>query len=96
MTVGIRKRKKITEAQYLAMERASETKHEFLDGEVYAMTGASQRLNLMVGSTFVSLYNQLRGQPCRLYSSDMRVKDVLSNTMCVNPTANGSSQSTTP
>jgi len=74
MTVNIRKRKKITEAQYLKMERAAETKHEFLDGEVYAMTGASQRHNLVTGSTFASLYNQLRGRPCQVYPSDMRVK----------------------
>lgn len=74
MTVDVRKRKKITEAQYLAMERAAETKNEFLDGEIYAMTGASQRHNLVAGSTFASLYTQLRGRPCRVYPSDMRVK----------------------
>lgn len=74
MTVGVRKRKKITEAQYLKMERAAATKNEFSDGEIYAMTGASERHNLIAGSTFASLYNQLRGGPCRVYPSDMRVK----------------------
>jgi Uma2 family endonuclease len=74
MTVGVRKPKKITEAQYLAMERASETKHEFRDGEVYAMAGASERHNLVTTSTLASLHGQLRGRPCRVYPSDMRVK----------------------
>lgn len=55
MAVGVRKRKKITEAQYLAMERASQTRHEFLDGEIYAMTGASERRNLITMSTLASL-----------------------------------------
>ncbi|MCU0504002.1 MAG: Uma2 family endonuclease [Anaerolineae bacterium] len=74
MTVGVRKRKKITEAQYLKMERASETKNEFRGGEIYAMTGASERHNLIAISTLASLYGQLRGRPCRVYPSDMRVK----------------------
>ena len=74
MAVGVRKRKKITEAQYLAMERASQTKHEFLDGEICAMTGASERHNLITMSTLASLYGQLRGRPCRVYPGDMRVK----------------------
>jgi len=74
MAVDVRKRKRITEAQYLAMERASETKHEFLDGEVYAMTGASERHNLIDMSVSTSLFNQLRGKPCRVYPSNMRLK----------------------
>jgi Uma2 family endonuclease len=74
MTISVKKRKRITEAQYLAMERAAETKNEFLDGEIYAMAGASERHNLVATSTLASLYSQLRGRPCRVYPSDMRVK----------------------
>lgn len=64
----------MSEAEYLAFERASELKHEFLDSEVLAMTGASERHNLIAGSTFAALYTQLRGRPCKVYSADMRVK----------------------
>lgn len=64
----------MTEAEYLTFERASELKHEFLAGQVFAMTGASKAHNLISGSTYVTLYNQLRGRPCNLFPSDMRVK----------------------
>lgn len=64
----------MTREEYLAFERASEVKHEFVDGEVYAMAGASERHNLIFGGVFGSLLNQLRGRGCRVYPSDMRVK----------------------
>ncbi len=64
----------MTEAEYLAFERASEFKHEFLDGQIYAMTGASRAHNLICSYTLVTLGNQLRDRPCEIYPSDMRVK----------------------
>lgn len=63
-----------TESEYLAFEREQETKHEFWDGQIYAMSGASDEHNLITSSTHVALYLQLRGGPCKLYQSDMRVK----------------------
>lgn len=45
-----------TEAQYLAFERASQEKHEFIDGNVVAMSGATERHNRVVGNTFATLY----------------------------------------
>ncbi len=56
------------------MERLSEEKHEYFRGEVFAMTGASENHNIIVGSTFAALYTQLRKRPCQIYPSDMRVK----------------------
>ncbi|MBZ0292892.1 MAG: Uma2 family endonuclease [Anaerolineae bacterium] len=64
----------MTEIEYLEFERVSNSRHEFLAGEVFAMTGASETHNLINGSTYVSLYNQLRGRPCKIYPSDMRLK----------------------
>ena len=64
----------MTETEYLDFERHSEIKHEFLDGEVVAMTGASRAHNLIAGSTYVALYTQLRGRGCEIYQGDMRVK----------------------
>lgn len=55
------------------MERASEIKHALIDGEVIAMSGASRRHNLIVGSAYVAIYTQLRGRPCESYPSDMKV-----------------------
>jgi Uma2 family endonuclease len=65
---------RMTEAEYLAFERASETKHEYIDGHVYAMTGGSPAHNLITMYTAVSLANQLQGQPCAVYPSDMKIK----------------------
>lgn len=64
-----------TEAEYLALEQASrEIKHEYLDGHIYAMTGASDRHNAITGSTYYALYGQTRKRPCRVYSESMRVR----------------------
>lgn len=65
---------RMTEAEYLAFERASDIRHEYLDGHVYAMTGASRAHNLISTYTAASLINQLRGRPCEVYASDMRVR----------------------
>ena len=65
---------RITPEEYLKFERASEEKHEYYAGEVFAMTGASKNHNLIVGNTIATLHSQLRQKPCQLYPSDMRVK----------------------
>ena len=59
---------------YLAGEIASECKHEYLNGMVYAMAGASQRLNVLAGNVIPgALHARLRGHPCRPFGSDMLV-----------------------
>jgi len=60
--------------QYLAIERDAEQKHEYLNGEIFALAGASERHNLIVVNLVASLHVQLRGTPCKVYSSDMRIK----------------------
>ena len=65
---------KWTPEQYLAYERGSDVKHEYLDGQIYAMAGASETHNLIMFNTSGLLYIQLRKRPCKAYSSDMRVK----------------------
>lgn len=65
-----------TGKDYLAFERKSDEKHEFVDGVVYAMTGASERHNLVITNVVASLHGQVRQRPCRVYPSDMRVKIV--------------------
>jgi Uma2 family endonuclease len=59
---------------YLAFERASAEKHEYLDGDIYLMNGASANHNLIVGNIYASLHTQLRQRPCVVYPSDLRVK----------------------
>lgn len=68
------RRNVITPEEYLKLERASQEKHEYFAGEIFAMTGASQDHNLIVFNTSGLLHAQLRKSPCRAYTSDMRVK----------------------
>jgi Uma2 family endonuclease len=65
---------KLTEAQYLAIERAAEFRSEFVDGEMFAMAGASNAHALIQGNLFGELYAALRGTPCRPFGSDSRVR----------------------
>lgn len=64
----------MTPEEYLAFERESEVKHEYVAGEIIAMAGASRRHNLIQMDTGTTLNLQLRGRPCEVYPSDMRVK----------------------
>jgi Uma2 family endonuclease len=63
----------MTEAEYLTFDRSSAVKHEYIDGQLYAMTGASGHHNLITASTIAALIAQTRGGDCRVFSSDMRV-----------------------
>lgn len=60
--------------QYLAMERQAETRHEYFKGQIFAMTGASLRHNLIAGNILATLHAQLKDRPCQIYPSDMRLK----------------------
>lgn len=60
--------------EYLAMERKAELKSEYVDGAVYAMAGGSIRHNLIVANIIITLGGQLKGRPCRVYASDLKVR----------------------
>ncbi len=63
-----------TAEEYLAFERASQEKHEFVGDQVYLMTGASRRHNLIVFNLVAALKPWLRDKPCEGYANDMRVR----------------------
>jgi Uma2 family endonuclease len=65
---------KLTEEQYLAIERAAEFRSEFIDGEMFAMAGGLNRHGLIQGNLFGELYVALRGGACRPFGSDSRVR----------------------
>jgi Uma2 family endonuclease len=67
-------KRNLTEAQYLAMERTAETKHEFFDGEIFAMAGANRQHNEIAENLAAQIHMRLDEGPCRTYGSDMRVK----------------------
>ncbi len=68
--------------EYLEGEVISKVKHEYIDGEVFAMAGASRKHNLISGNIFSDLKNKLKQNKssCEIYSSDMKVKVSLSST----------------
>ncbi len=63
-----------TAEEYLTLERSSPIKSEFHDGQIYAMTGASRKHNLITVNIAGELRDQLKKRPCEAYGSNMRVK----------------------
>jgi Uma2 family endonuclease len=63
-----------TPAEYLSLERTSETRHEYYRGEMFAMSGASREHNLIAGNLSREIGTQIMDRPCEVYQSDMRVK----------------------
>ena len=64
----------LTPEEYLAFERKATTKHEYINGQIVAMSGASFAHNFITMNVANQLYNQLTGGECRVAASDMRVK----------------------
>ena len=64
----------ISPEEYLAGEQHSDIKHEYVDGEVYAMSGASEAHNLISGNLFALLHSYLRGKFCRVFFADMKTR----------------------
>lgn len=63
-----------TVEQYLALERAAEDRHEYIDGEIFAMAGESLEHGSISTNLSGILYNQLRGSPCRVLSKDTKIR----------------------
>jgi Uma2 family endonuclease len=59
---------------YLAQERLSDFRSEYLAGEAVAMTGGSWEHSLITGNLFAELKQRLRGGPCQAHASDLRVR----------------------
>jgi len=64
----------LTEEQYLEIERAAETKSEFLEGEMFAMAVTGAAHDRLVWNLIAQLGPQLDSGPCRGFPSDMRVR----------------------
>jgi Uma2 family endonuclease len=64
----------MTYVEYLAAEETSADKHEFLAGEAYAMAGGTPEHAALCAAVAGELGDALRGKPCRVFSSDARVR----------------------
>ncbi len=66
--------KLMSEQEYLAFEEKSKIKHEFMDGEIFSMAGATRKHNLATTNVSTELNLQLRATDCEVYASDFRVR----------------------
>ncbi|PRQ04512.1 hypothetical protein ENSA5_07430 [Enhygromyxa salina] len=64
----------MTYAEYRALEREAKTKHEYLRGKVFAMTGGTLEHGRLAVRMSHLLTRELEARPCRVYSSDVRVR----------------------
>lgn len=62
-----------TYAEYVALERQSPTKHEFLEGEIYAMAGGSEEHSALAAEVLRALGNGVGDRPCRVHTADLRI-----------------------
>ena len=68
----------ISAEEYLSGEPLSEIRHEYIDGEVFAMAGGTPKHNAISGNFHAHLWNHLRGKPCRVFIADVKVRIITS------------------
>ncbi len=59
---------------YLDLESSSDSKHEYIDGQIYAMAGTGGIHNIISGNFYIALRSSLQGSACRVYFADLKVK----------------------
>ncbi|UKO99038.1 Uma2 family endonuclease [Nostoc sp. UHCC 0870] len=64
----------VTAEEYLQLEEHSQEKHEYIDGYIYAMAGASDPHVTIAGNLFALLRTHVRGSGCRVYIADMKAR----------------------
>jgi Uma2 family endonuclease len=64
----------MTYDEYVTLEERSEEKHEFLRGEIVLMAGGTPEHAALASALTIALGNALRGKPCRVFSSDLRIR----------------------
>jgi Uma2 family endonuclease len=63
-----------TREEYLAIERAAETKSEYVNGRIVAVPVQSARHNVVTGNVAFALHSRFRNSPCRAFISNLRVR----------------------
>jgi Uma2 family endonuclease len=67
----------MTYGDYLALEEKSlDVKHEFIAGEIHAMSGGTPAHSALAATLIAILVNHLRGRPCTVFTSDLRIRAV--------------------
>src|SRR5262245_32394054 len=73
MVIPSRRLHRYTYAQYVALEKESPTKHEFFDGEIYAMADGSEDHSALAANVIAALVSAVGDRPCRVHTSDLRI-----------------------
>ncbi|WP_181233150.1 Uma2 family endonuclease [Enhygromyxa salina] len=81
--MGVPEPQRMTYAAYLAAEELSSTKHEYLRGEVHAMPEGTPERAALLAAVVTELSVALRGRPCRVYSSELRVRIDAADLICM-------------
>lgn len=63
----------MTAAEFLAWEALQDERHDFVNGEIFAMAGAEDRHVTVSGNLYLALRRHLAGTPCRAFIADMKV-----------------------
>jgi Uma2 family endonuclease len=66
-------KQKLTIEEYLQWEKESQQKHEYYQGEIFAMAGAGLRHNILQVNLISAIATALKGKGCRPFGSDMRM-----------------------
>lgn len=74
MVANLKQHRLISPEEYLELERKAEFKSEYYDGVIYDMAGGTEAHNLIVANVVIELGPQLKGNSCKLYPSDMKVR----------------------
>src|SRR2546425_9750990 len=72
--VSTQPKTRITPEEYLELERKAEIKSEYLDGEMFAMSGVTREHSTIVVNVTTELNVQVKGRPCEVHGPDLRVK----------------------
>jgi len=65
---------RLTPEQYLEAERAAQFRHEYYNGQIYAMSGGSYQHYVIIGNLTAELHTRLKTRPCAVGSSDLRLR----------------------
>jgi len=70
--MALQTRPRFTFEDYLASEREADVRHEYVEGQVFNMAGATENHNIIVANITTLLVTQMKGRPCRAYASDIK------------------------
>lgn len=74
MHIAIESLPRMSVEEYLHYEHHNEIRHELVDGYLYAMTGGTDRHDEIAGNLYARLHTHLRGKPCRVHGSNVKVR----------------------